>query len=448
MTRNRKKPMSVAIRRTKICRELFFCCVMATLVSVLVLGFSYYGCRLYVSTYVTNESRRQNRADQIISELQAYIAHNHLTITNVREIKTWQQKKGVTIRFVGTKDTITELNELKKESENTVLALQEDMSGQRTYEVRFRDQTVVCFPVLDQMLEDYDSLCLFLSGGIAILTFGFAMVILMRRRIRYLILLKEELDCLKAGDLSHEITVDGKDELAQIGTSLNELRESVLEKIRTEREAISANHELITAMSHDLRTPLTRQIGYLEILYRNKYQNEKECREYIEKARNNAFLMRDTTDKLFRYFLAFGQQEMTEKMIEVEGKPLFNAVLKEQIAYIVSQGFVVSFEEISQQFRLRIDADEFSRIFDNVFHNLKKYGEPSVPVYITHNLEKEEFLLMIQNGIKEDTSKVESTKVGLKIVEKVMKSMDGSMEVVNDGQYFIIQLGFRLLADV
>ena len=444
MTDKREKRTDTAIHKTKIFREILFCCVIATVVSVLVMAVSYYGLVFCVRKYVTGETVRQERSDQTMSELQAYIAHKNLAIGNVKELKEWQMKKGVTIHFVGTKESMADIREIQKEFDNTVITLQEDPQNLRTYEIRFRDQNVVCYPEFKEMMDKYAALCLFLSAGIAVLAFAFTFVCILCRRVRYLILLKDEIDCLKAGDLSHEITVTGKDELAEIGRGMNELRESVLNKIQTEREAITANHELITAMSHDLRTPLTRQIGYLEILHRKKYQNEEELYEYIGKARTNAFLMRDTTDKLFRYFLAFGKQEMTEKMMEVEGKPLFNAVLKEQIAYIVSQGFVVSFEEISEQFRLKIDADEFSRIFDNIFHNLKKYGEPSVPVYITHICENGEFLLMIQNGIKEDTSKVESTKVGLKIVEKVMKSMEGNMEVVNDGQYFIIQLGFRL----
>lgn len=447
MTKNRDKRRDIAIRRTKIFREILVCCVIAVAVSVFVMALSYAGLRLCVRKYVTDETVRQERSDQIMSELQAYIAHKNLTCGNVRELKEWQLKKGVTVHFLGTKESLTQIKEIQGAFDNTVITMQGDFPNQRTYEIRFRDQIVVCYPEFQKMIDRYGFLCLFLSAAIGFLTFAVTFVSIICRRVRYLILLKEEVDCMKAGDLSHEITVRGKDELAEIGKGMNEVRESVLEKIQTEREAITANHELITAMSHDLRTPLTRQIGYLEILYRKKFQNEEELYEYIGKARNNAFLMRDTTDKLFRYFLAFGQQEMTEKMMEVEGKPLFNAVLKEQIAYIVSQGFVVSFEEIRDQFRLKIDSEEFPRIFDNIFHNLKKYGEPSVPVYITHVCENGEFLLMIQNGIKEDTSKVESTKVGLKIVEKVMKSMDGSMEIVNDGQYFIIQLIFRLPDD-
>ena len=75
--------------------------------------------------------------------------------------------------------------------------------------------------------------------------------------------LRDDLRLLEAGDLDHEVTVSGNDELSQIGEGINNLRRNVLHKIQTERDAITANHELITAMSHDLRTPLTKQIGYL-----------------------------------------------------------------------------------------------------------------------------------------------------------------------------------------
>ena len=279
---------------------------------------------------------------------------------------------------------------------------------------------------------------------ISTLFFIFLLMLCMKKRLSYVVDLRDDLRLLEAGDLDHEVTVSGNDELSQIGEGINNLRRNVLHKIQTERDAITANHELITAMSHDLRTPLTKQIGYLEILYRRKFTQEEELFDYIQKARSNAFIMKDTTDKLFRYFLAFGGQQQEAQQSEVDGKALLNSVLKEQIAYINSQGFVVSFSPITEAFRMLINPEEFARIFDNIFHNLRKYGDNTVPVNISYTLQPGELLLMVQNGIRQDTSKVESTKIGLKIVEKIMKSMGGSVEVMNDGQYFIIQLVFKI----
>lgn len=417
--------------------------IILTVLSLFVMALSYYGLLNFVKKYIADEEIREIQSDQVMAQLQNYIARENLSTTNVREIRRWQAEKGVQIHFIGTKQTMAVVSGLQKDFEDTVIDLQIEKSA-RIYEIKFRDHVVMCYPELKK-IEQYYKVSFLLSVVLALLFFALGNLMLLGRRIRYVLQLQEEINHLQAGDMTSEITVEGKDEFAQIGKSMNELRSNILKQIQTEREAITANHELITAMSHDLRTPLTRQIGYLEILSRKKYQNEEELYEYIEKARSNAFLMKDTTDKLFRYFLAFGKQEMREKQMEVDGKTLFNAALKEQIAYIISQGFVVSFEEISRQFRLRIDADDFTRVFDNIFHNMKKYGDSTVPVYITHICEDGEFVLMIQNGIRQDGARVESTKVGLKIVEKIMKSMDGSMEVMNDGQYFVIQLVFKLL---
>ena len=55
-----------------------------------------------------------------------------------------------------------------------------------------------------------------------------------------------------------------------------------------------------------------------------------------------------------------------------------------------------------------INPEEFARIFDNIFHNLRKYGDNTVPVNISYTLQPGELLLMVQNGIRQDTSKVES----------------------------------------
>lgn len=439
----KKEGLSTRASRTVIFREIVGCCAIAAFVSLFLMLLLYYGLNHYIREHVEGSERIRAEERQLTTELQMYVSQHNLSISNIKEIGRWETKKHVRIHFADTRESVAYLSGLQRRYDNTILNIQSSKNIHRTYEVRFKDAVVICYVETGKM-GMYYSLAFVLSAICAIFFFVYVMLLLMRKRIYYLIRLRDELEHLKAGDLEQEVTVQGKDELSQIADGMNSMRRNVLGKIQAEKEAITANHELITAMSHDLRTPLTRQIGYLEILHLKKYREEAELNEYIEKARNNAFIMKDTTDKLFRYFLAFGDQQMAQKQTEVDGKALLNTVLKEQIAYIVSQNYVVSFEEINEQFRMMIDPEEFARIFDNIFHNMKKYADKDVPIYITHITQKEEFILMIQNGVREDTSLVESTKVGLKIVERIMKSMGGTMEVVNDGQFFVTQLIFSV----
>lgn len=440
----KQKEIYTSVFKTKLWKKLSLCCMGAATGSVLLLALLFFGSRSIIYRHMENRNVQQTQKDQVMAELQAFVSQRGLSTINKKEILQWEKKKGVTISFLGTKDTIRELETLQAKYNNSVISIYQRPQEIQPYEVRFKDAVVLCEPVLDRMTERYTTAALVISVLISTLFFIFLLMQCMKKRLSYVVGLRDDLRLLEAGDLDHEVTVSGNDELSQIGEGINNLRRNVLHKIQTERDAITANHELITAMSHDLRTPLTKQIGYLEILYRRKFTQEEELFDYIQKARSNAFIMKDTTDKLFRYFLAFGGQQQEAQQSEVDGKALLNSVLKEQIAYINSQGFVVSFSPITEAFRMLINPEEFARIFDNIFHNLRKYGDNTVPVNISYTLQPGELLLMVQNGIRQDTSKVESTKIGLKIVEKIMKSMGGSVEVMNDGQYFIIQLVFKI----
>lgn len=443
-----KKERKNKVIGSKLLKRMVFCCMIATVISGIVFLLSYQILTGYMRKKSEDPRTRELQKQQIAYELQAYIARHNLSITDVKEIKRWQSDTNVTVEVVGTPEIIASQQALLEEYRGSVItdlgsSLETEMGN--LYEIRFKDHSVMCKLFLKKD-HNYEKMCLWISLVTALIVYGTVFLLLIRPRLRYILQLKNDIEQLTGQNLINEITVQGKDELAEIGRNMNLVRQNVIGRIQDEREAITANQELITAMSHDLRTPLTRQIGYLEILSRKKYQGQQELEEYIEKAKSNAFIMKNTTDKLFRYFLAFGKPEAAETQIEVDGKPLFNSVIKEQVAYIVSQGFVVSFEEVTQSFQLKIDSDEFARVFDNIFHNLKKYGDVNVPVYISCVLQDNEFLLMVQNGIKKDTTNVESTKVGLKIVERIMKSMDGSLEVMNDGQYFIIQLVFKVVS--
>lgn len=435
--------VSRKVSKTRIWKEIIGCCAIAAVCSLAVLVLFNYGLNHNIRPYIEQPNTQRLEERQLMMELQMFVSQHNLSISNVKEIRQWESKKRVRIHFSDTRESVAYLSNLAQKYEDTILEIQSSKNKYTTYEIRFKDAIAICY-VQNLSILTFDNLAFLISSLCAIFFFVFVLLQLLRKQIYYLIRLRDEIELLKAGDLEKEVTVLGKDELAQIADGMNSMRRNVLMKIRAEKEAITANHELITAMSHDLRTPLTRQIGYLEILHLKKNKEEAELTEYIEKARNNAFIMKDTTDKLFRYFLAFGNDQMGQKKTEVDGKALINSVLKEQIAYIVSQGFVVSHEEITQPFRMIIDPEEFARIFDNVFHNMKKYANPNVPIYITHIIQRDELLLMFQNGMKEDTFLVESTKIGLKIVERIMKSMGGNMEVVNDGQFFIMQLIFRV----
>ena len=81
--------------------------------------------------------------------------------------------------------------------------------------------------------------------------------------------LAREVTAVADGDITRTITADGEDEITGLCTDVEYMRSSMLENIEKERAALDANRDLITAMSHDIRTPLTVLLGYLDIMKLN-----------------------------------------------------------------------------------------------------------------------------------------------------------------------------------
>ncbi len=108
------------------------------------------------------------------------------------------------------------------------------------------------------------------------------------KKIRFVYMIEDEMKLMESGDYTHPIIYRGKDELNDLAKQLNELRVILKRNIQREKEAKEANHDLVTAMSHDLRTPLTSLLGYLDILDMKIYKNESERDSYIKKSKLKA----------------------------------------------------------------------------------------------------------------------------------------------------------------
>ncbi|MBR6628987.1 MAG: argininosuccinate synthase, partial [Bacteroidaceae bacterium] len=96
-----------------------------------------------------------------------------------------------------------------------------------------------------------------------------------------------------------------------------------------EQQMRSANSELITAMSHDLRTPLTSLLAYLEIIERKKYVDEEQMYSLIHKSIGQTMRIKNMADKLFEYFLAYATEWEEAEMEFVDADMLLEQILGE-----------------------------------------------------------------------------------------------------------------------
>ena len=146
----------------------------------------------------------------------------------------------------------------------------------------------------------------------SLIIFIFPTFLFIKREVNYIVKLKDEVTIMSQGDLDHPITINGNTEIAELSKQINDLRITLKNNFITEETNRRANYELVTALSHDLRTPLTSLMGYLDIIRFKKYKNEQQYNLYLNNSIDKVNQINELANKMFEYFLVFSKEQDTE----------------------------------------------------------------------------------------------------------------------------------------
>lgn len=259
--------------------------------------------------------------------------------------------------------------------------------------------------------------------------------------------LSRETEVLMGGDLEHSIRAEGRDELAQLGESLEGMRRSVRERIAGEREALQANTQLITSLSHDLRTPLTKLMGYLEILNYHRYGTEQERDAYLRRATDTAIQLKKMGDQLFSRFQVEREEGTAGAPELVDGAELLSQILSEQCYDLQREDFTVEQDVFDQAFLLRVRTDDILRVFDNLFSNLKKYADQTRPIRFFTADEEGAVKIRIENAIAKTPNRADSHGIGLPTAAVLMERCGGRLETARQGGTYRCTLTFPKAGD-
>ena len=419
------------------------------LLSFLCAGLVYLGTYRLASwaltdIYMSPESRSARQAE-IYSEFFQFVTSNQIKGDNTEAIARWTREHPYVTILVYPKDTQT------ARPTQGVLPATGQPSGTvpysgiygRLYPMRFADG-LYHVAIGDSSNVREDNINRILSVILGSIAFILIMFWYIRRLTNRIIRLSREADAIGSGDLEAPITVRGEDELAMLATEMDSMRRSVIERMSGERRAWEANSELITAISHDIRTPMTALIGYLGLLSKDSLEDKETSRQFISSANDKAMELKDLTDELFKYFLVFGRAELELNLEEFDAHLLLEQLLGEAEFDLLDAGFRVEHEGSVGECRLLADPLYLKRVVDNLVSNAKKYADRSEPIMLSLTQCSDRLTVRMSNHIAKKTPHVESTKIGLRTCEKILSSLGGSFTTESDSELFTAELSLPI----
>lgn len=405
--------------------------------SILYMGITWgLDCFFYKSDYLEHAEQRT------VENLQEYIREGELTPYDKDSLSKWVRKKNVVYL------EIYRDNRLLYASGSPMDAVLDGMESpyykNRRYTLHFSDgeADIVLLGIFDYQ---FYSSALIVELLLSFIVFLFLFIKGIKKGIQYIQKLQAEISVMEGGCLEHPITVKGEDELAKLAEGLEQLRISLKQNIKIENDLKQANQNLITGIAHDLRTPLTALTMYVQILQSDVCTDEAAKQYYLEKIMGKASTMKELSDRLF---------ECSQIHDETAEKPLdeirtlqdtFMDYLSEMVMYLDNQGFKVDAKLEWRAVSIGVRMDYIARIVDNISSNLVKYASPDFPVTLKTVYNNHMGGIEVGNQIHTNAGQVESTKVGIKNVKRMITQMNGICQIEMEQDFYKIRLLFPII---
>lgn len=276
------------------------------------------------------------------------------------------------------------------------------------------------------------------------------------RRVK--VRLNEMLDALadiKAGNGSRRILSTTDELTAPIAYEINDIVSSYEKKLAAFRRTQGTNRQLMTSLSHDVRTPLTTLIGYLDAAHRGLVTG-REKDDSIETARRKAYDLKEYIDALFDWF-KLNSDEFILTMDTVEAAELTRNILIDWIPVLEEKRIDYQIHIPEQPFRVRLDPDAYLRILNNLIQNVIVHSHADRMELSLSARDGKLILLVADNGVgmeREDLKHIferlykcdkgrseKGSGLGLSIVRQLVEKMGGTISAestTGDGAAFTL----------
>ncbi|GAA0785416.1 sensor histidine kinase [Hathewaya limosa] len=291
----------------------------------------------------------------------------------------------------------------------------------------------------------YTSESKFFASIVAFVVFIILFLLATKKKIQYIEYISKSLREISKGNLDYKVNIEGKDELAIVAYDINYMEEQIKDKIEKERRAEKTKNELITNVSHDLRTPLTSVMGYIGLVKEGRYENEKQREEYLNIAYNKAEKLKVLIEDLFAFTKMNNKGAQLNKN-NIAINELIRQLIVELEPICEEKNIVIDDKMKKSNIMLEVDGDKISRVFENILSNAIKYSSPKEKIEINieddekycivsisnkcYDISKDELDKLFNRFYRSDKSRNSSTGgsgLGLAIAKSIVEAHNGEI---------------------
>ena len=251
----------------------------------------------------------------------------------------------------------------------------------------------------------------------------------------------DALEDIKAGNGNRRILSATDEFTASIAYEVNDIVSSYEKELSSFRQAEEVNKQLMTSLSHDVRTPLTTLIGYLDAAHKGIVTG-KDKDEYVEIARRKAHDLKEYIDVLLEWF-KLNSDEFVLLIDPVEAVELTRNILIDWIPIFEDKQIDYSIDIPEQPFRVRLDPDAYMRVLNNLIQNVIVHShadkinislsnqDGNMKIVVADNgvgIEKDDLKHIFERLYKCDKGRSEKgSGLGLSIVHQLVEKMNGTI---------------------
>ena len=292
--------------------------------------------------------------------------------------------------------------------------------------------------------------------ALTVICFIVSFSVRINRRVRYVEYLSQEIQKIREEGFGRTMELQGDDEITRLCAVINEMSVQLREKEEREKRQQRSKDELITNVSHDLRSPLTSIIGYVELLKETGPEDRQRFAEYIEVVERRLTGLNGLINELFEY-TKLNSADRLPDMEKRDVLELLRHILYEYKILMEAEGLTLSWQLEAESHMAHINIQQMVRVFQNLLDNARRYAHRAAPVTVTaqdtgrlhicitnrvadpHGIEPDRIFERFYCGDRA-RSAPQSSGLGLAIVKRIVELHGGQVDASLQGQELSIHL--------